>query len=121
MISLLACLSPGNSNNAAENFRSCTPRLLRSSGKCHEENRVVSRPRFGYIHLDAQIDEVEDLPGEIVAAEFYHRDPNNTRLLLAPTGRGLKAGQSYFADYFLFFHEGFPFVPRVDFSVFFGK
>ncbi len=52
---------------------------------------------------DAQIDLIEDLSGEIVAGEYYLQDPNSTRLLLAPTGRGLKAGQAYFADYFLFF------------------
>ncbi len=35
--------------------------------------------------------------------EFYERDPNNTRLFFSPTGRSLKAGQGYFADYELFF------------------
>lgn len=52
---------------------------------------------------DEQIDLIEDLAGEIVSGVYYREDPNTTRLLLAPTGRGLKSGQAYFADYFLFF------------------
>ena len=52
---------------------------------------------------DEKIANIEELPGEIVAGEFHRQDPNSTRLLLAPTGRGLNSGQGYFADYFLFF------------------
>jgi hypothetical protein len=52
---------------------------------------------------DAEIDKVEEVTGEIVAGEIHRQDPNGTRLLLAPTGRGLNSGQGYFADYFLFF------------------
>jgi hypothetical protein len=50
-----------------------------------------------------QIVEVSDLQGEMRGGQLYRTDPNSTRLFLAPTGRGLKAGQGYFADYFLFF------------------
>jgi hypothetical protein len=52
---------------------------------------------------DLQIVEATALHGEIREGEFFRRDPNNTRLLVGPTGRGLQAGRGYFADYFLFF------------------
>jgi hypothetical protein len=52
---------------------------------------------------DLQIVSVGALPGEIRHGEFLRNDPNNSRLLLGPTGRGLQAGSGYFADYFLFF------------------
>lgn len=35
--------------------------------------------------------------------KYYRADPNSTRLLFAPTGRGLRSGQGYFADYWIFF------------------
>jgi hypothetical protein len=41
--------------------------------------------------------------GEVVGLKFFPRDPNYTRLFFAPTGRTLKAGQGYFADYYVFF------------------
>ncbi|NIV98254.1 hypothetical protein GWN26_03530 [Candidatus Saccharibacteria bacterium] len=43
------------------------------------------------------------LSGEMVAGEFWRRDPNRTRLLFAPTARPLKAGQGYFSVYEIFF------------------
>ncbi|MBN1466621.1 hypothetical protein JXA02_12750 [candidate division KSB1 bacterium] len=43
----------------------------------------------------------DDVPrGE---GKFYRSDPHATRLLFAPTGRGLSAGRGYFADYYIFF------------------
>lgn len=35
--------------------------------------------------------------------EYWPPNPNNTRLLFAPTGRMLKQGEGYFSDYYLFF------------------
>jgi hypothetical protein len=35
--------------------------------------------------------------------KFYRTDPHDTRLLFAPTGRRLKPGRGYFADYYIFF------------------
>ena len=35
--------------------------------------------------------------------KFYRIDPNTSRLFFAPTGRGLKKGSGYFADYYIFF------------------
>lgn len=52
---------------------------------------------------DLQIAGISELPGVIHAGAFQRTDPNNMRLLLAPTGRSLPAGQGYFADYYLFF------------------
>ena len=52
---------------------------------------------------DAQIARVDLLQGQIHEGEFRRSDPNGTRLLLSSTGRGLKRGQGYFADYYLFF------------------
>ncbi|MDZ7288983.1 MAG: hypothetical protein ONB44_01235 [candidate division KSB1 bacterium] len=52
---------------------------------------------------DAQIVAVTTLQGEMREGQFYRTDPNTSRLLFAPTGRGLKSGQGYFADYYVFF------------------
>jgi len=52
---------------------------------------------------DLQIASIGELPGVIHAGAFQRTDPNNMRLLLAPTGRTLPAGQGYFTDYYLFF------------------
>ena len=41
--------------------------------------------------------------GEPVYGQFYRIDPNTSRLFFAPTGRHLKAGSGYFADYMVFF------------------
>jgi hypothetical protein len=41
--------------------------------------------------------------GMIRGGEFMRYDPNSTRLFFAPTGRGLRQGEGYFADYVLFF------------------
>ena len=38
-----------------------------------------------------------------VDGEYRQPDPNYTRLLFSPTGRSLKAGKGYFADYMVFF------------------
>ncbi|MDZ7265799.1 MAG: hypothetical protein ONB48_00500 [candidate division KSB1 bacterium] len=60
----------------------------------------------GGLHIavpDLQIVSLGSLAGVMRDAEFQRSDPNHARLLLAPTGRGLPAGQGYFADYYLFF------------------
>lgn len=41
--------------------------------------------------------------GRIAAGRFVEADPNTSRLFFAPTGRTLRGGSGYFADYFLFF------------------
>lgn len=47
--------------------------------------------------------EREIITGQITEGEFWHRDPNKTRMFFAPTGRSLKAGEGYFAAYEIFF------------------
>lgn len=46
-----------------------------------------------------QIRSIESLAGE----RFFRRDPNQSRLLFAPTGRPLEKGRGYVASYELFF------------------
>ncbi len=41
--------------------------------------------------------------GGVVRGEFWHSDPNSTRMLFAPTARPLKQGQGYFSAYQIFF------------------
>jgi hypothetical protein len=41
--------------------------------------------------------------GRVVEGRLQQNDPNTSRLFFAPTGRTLRAGEGYFADYFLFF------------------
>ena len=52
---------------------------------------------------DSKIMDIANLYGEIVEGKYYRIDPNTSRLFFAPTGRGIKSGQGYFADYFIFF------------------
>ena len=41
--------------------------------------------------------------GGVTSRRYLYDDPNHTRLLWMPTGRTLKAGGGYFADYYVFF------------------
>lgn len=50
-----------------------------------------------------QIKEIKKLKGEIVEGKFMTEDPNQTRLLFAPTGKSLNAGEGYFSAYEIFF------------------
>jgi hypothetical protein len=50
-----------------------------------------------------QVKKLERLSGSIVQGEYLRRDPNNSRLMFAPTARPLKAGQGYVAFYEIFF------------------
>lgn len=51
----------------------------------------------------AEVKKLERLSGSIVQGEYLRRDPNNSRLMFAPTARPLKAGQGYVAFYEIFF------------------
>jgi hypothetical protein len=52
----------------------------------------------------AQIKEIKEIPiTSIRQGAYWFPNPNDTRLLFAPTGRSLKGGTGYFADYYLFF------------------
>jgi len=50
-----------------------------------------------------QIKKRENLSGQFIEGQLWRSDPNRTRLLFAPTGRALKAGQGYFSSYEIFF------------------
>jgi len=50
-----------------------------------------------------KIRELRQSKMQLQGGNFYRTDPNSTRLLFAPTGRGLRQGQGYFADYYIFF------------------
>jgi hypothetical protein len=50
-----------------------------------------------------QVKNIEVLTGRVIDGEYRRVDPNRTRLLLAPTGRPLRAGQGYFSAYEIFF------------------
>ncbi len=52
---------------------------------------------------DLQIAKIVDSRSEINEGKLLRLDPNTSRLFFAPTGRQLKGGSGYFADYFIFF------------------
>ncbi len=43
------------------------------------------------------------IKGQIEEGEFWHGDPNQTRMFFAPTGKALKQGEGYFSVYEIFF------------------
>jgi len=45
----------------------------------------------------------EEQPGYVQGGSFYFPNPNQTRLVFAPTGRMLKRGEGYFTDFWIFF------------------
>lgn len=52
---------------------------------------------------NSQVVEVKTVKGQVIGQEYFHQDPADTRLLLLPTGRGLKAGEVQFNDIEIFF------------------
>ena len=46
---------------------------------------------------------IEALRGRVVEGVVLRSDPNYSRLMFAPTGRPLRAGEGYFSDYYVFF------------------
>lgn len=51
----------------------------------------------------SQIKNIVDISANIIKDVYFPDDPNNTRLLFAPTAKPLKSGKGYFAIYELFF------------------
>ena len=51
----------------------------------------------------ATIISIERVHGKLVGKRLYRQDPNYTRLFFAPTGRALRQGEGYVADYWIFF------------------
>ncbi len=52
---------------------------------------------------EEKVSSVDWPEGFLRGGQFTRYDPNSTRLFLAPTGRGLRQGEGYFADYILIF------------------
>ena len=42
-------------------------------------------------------------PGRVFQGQYYHPNPNSTRLIFAPSGRMLEKDEGYFSDYWVFF------------------
>lgn len=51
----------------------------------------------------SEVRRIEQVAGEVVEGRWRAFDPNNTRLLFAPTARPIGKGQGYFAMYEVFF------------------
>ncbi len=70
-----------------------------------QTDKMLVRTREGLeINIDqGSIVSITPLHGRFIGDEFVHYDPNYTRLLFGPTGRPLKKGEGYFADYYVFF------------------
>lgn len=68
-------------------------------------NTIEFETDFG--KLDIEVDKIENIlildERHFKDGEYYGTDPNYTRLFFAPTGRALKKGAGYFADYELVF------------------
>ena len=68
-------------------------------------NTIEFETEFG--RQDIDIDKIENIlildERHFKDGEYYGTDPNYTRLFFAPTGRALKKGSGYFADYELVF------------------
>jgi len=51
-----------------------------------------------------KIIEIKEIPLSLIKkGAYWFPNPNETRLFFAPTGRCLKRGEGYFADYYIFF------------------
>jgi hypothetical protein len=71
-----------------------------------EDETIINIKTLSGIEIEVpvgQIEKREVVPGVAIEGQFWPDDPNSTRLLFAPTGRALKAGQGYFAVYEIFF------------------
>ena len=69
------------------------------------EAEIEYRTDVGVITIPrSKIKSIRTLPADAIhGGEYMFPDPNRTRLLFAPTGRMLRKGEGYFADYYIFF------------------
>ena len=76
-------------------------------GKAEKEQggKVIFRTEGGVVIelFASDVAKIERSSAAITGRRYRHDDPNYTRLLWAPTARTLKAGNGYFADYYVFF------------------
>ena len=71
-----------------------------------EDSTMIFFKMMGNISLTIPLEQVqkrEKLLGEIIGGKYYPFDPNNSRLLLAPTAHPLDFGEGYFSVYQIFF------------------
>jgi hypothetical protein len=72
----------------------------------NEDNKSITFKTVSGLKMEidkVMIKEINLAKGEIENGRFLREDPNQTRLLFAPTGKSLKAGEGYFSAYELFF------------------
>lgn len=55
------------------------------------------------IALSAILSFKEEQPGYVYQGQYFYPNPNETRLVFAPTGRMLRQGEGYFTDFWIFF------------------
>lgn len=71
-----------------------------------EDSTMIFFKTMGNISLTIPLEQVqkrEKLFGENVGGKYYPFDPNNSRLLFAPTAHPLDSGEGYFSVYQIFF------------------
>lgn len=71
-----------------------------------EDSMMIFFKTVGNVSLTIPLEQVqkrEKLLGEIIGGKYYPFDPNNSRLLFAPTARPLDSGEGYFSVYEIFF------------------
>ena len=70
-----------------------------------EDDKIQFETDLGIIIIEIfKIEEIKEVPiSHFVGGTYWFPNPNDTRLLFAPTARCLKGGEGYFADYYLFF------------------
>jgi len=69
------------------------------------ENEIIFKTEFGTIVIPiSKIKDIKEVPRTCIKdGVYWFPNPNATRLYFAPTGRMLKKGEGYFADYYIFF------------------
>ncbi|TES92858.1 MAG: hypothetical protein E3J87_03895, partial [Candidatus Cloacimonadota bacterium] len=69
------------------------------------ESEIQFESNLGKIAIPiSKIIEIKEIPvSSMKEGKYWFPNPNSTRLYFAPTGRSLKKGEGYFADYYLFF------------------
>jgi hypothetical protein len=70
-----------------------------------EDDKIQFETDIGIIAVETfKIKEIKEVPiSQFIGGSYWFPNPNDTRLLFAPTARCLKGGEGYFADYYLFF------------------
>ena len=79
-------------------------RLFASLARAHHDTlSVITAGGLEFEIPEPAVASMEDEPALSAGGAWRRTDPNTSRLFFAPTGRRLKKGTGYFADYFIFF------------------